>query len=147
MRSILLLLLVLVSCWAADEVKVPKGAKATATSAALLDGTWKVGIEAMAGGPDLTIACNADGYTCTMSEKVVGSGKLHQPIACTITTADGVNEYTGGQLYTLKDGSVVIIGMFRWCQISGNDPTTGDARPTVWSKPVKWTAYSRRARD
>lgn len=147
MRSILLAILILSSCWCADAVKVPSGAVLATPSAAVLDGVWRVGIANASAMAGVKIACDGDSYVVSYSEKAIGSGKIGAPISFDLTSEDGVGEYTGGQVYTLKDGSVVIIGSYTRTVTPGTDPGTGAVRKGKKDKPVKWTAFGREPRS
>jgi len=140
MRSLLLAILILSSCWCADAVKIPAGAVLATPSAAVLDGTWRVGVESAAAMAGVKIACDGDGYAVTYSGKPFGSGKIGDPVRFTIATVDAVCDYTGGRVYTLKDGSVVIIGSY-------TRTATGEAGKGKKDKPVKWTAFGREPRS
>ena len=145
--ALFLSLIISAGCWAAEEVKPPKGAKAVAPSAALLDGVWKLVPEAKPSGPDLVITCDGDAITCSLAGKTVGTGKIGTPIAFADVTHSVVFEYYDGTPYTLKDGTVVLIGKYRHVQVASTDPTTGESTPRTASEPRKWTAHTRQARN
>jgi hypothetical protein len=146
MRSILLLLLVLVSCWAADGIKIPKGAVQVGATAALLDGLWRIDVDGSAGRPDpLSISCTGQSLSCSFGD-ASWTGSVGKPISFFVKRESGEASYEDGKTYRLKDGSIVIIGVVRTWLYARVSPTTGGTEPEA-RETKKWTAHSRKPRE